>query len=373
MRIGIDVRLAYYRQGGISWYAIRLLTALAKIDTENEYLLLQDRRHREPVVQAPNFHRIGLFTPAHHRLEQWPLSLETRRLGLDLIHSPDFIPPLHNRIPAVITVHDLGFVLFPHFLTADAARYYGQTELAARRASRIIAVSRSTANDLVRLMGVPEAKITVIYEAADPVFAPLPREEAKAHLAEAGLRVPDEFILFVGTIEPRKNLHTLLQAYHRLRHDYRVDLPLVLAGAPGWLHDNIMKRVHELRLEEHVHFLGTVAANTALRGLYNLAVMLAHPAYYEGFGLTVLEAMACGTPVICSNAGSLPEVAGDAALLMAPDDTEAWAAAMYRLLQDTELRADLRARGLRQAARFSWEKAACETLAVYRQAVTVGV
>ncbi|MCS7038681.1 MAG: glycosyltransferase family 4 protein [Caldilineales bacterium] len=373
MRIGIDVRLAYYRQGGISWYAIRLLTALAKIDTENEYLLLQDRRQREPLVQAPNFHRIGLFTPAHHRLEQWPLSLETRRLGLDLIHSPDFIPPLHNRIPAVITVHDLGFVLFPHFLTADAARYYGQTELAARRASRIIAVSHSTANDLVRLMGVPEAKITVIYEAADPVFSPLPRDEAKTHLAEAGLRVPDEFILFVGTIEPRKNLHTLLEAYHRLRRDYRVALPLVLAGAPGWLHDDIMKRVHELGLQAHVHFLGTVASNTALRGLYNLAVMLAHPAYYEGFGLTVLEAMACGTPVICSNAGSLPEVAGDAALLIAPDDTEAWAAAMYRLLDDTALQAELRARGLRQAARFSWEKAACETLAVYRQAVTVGV
>jgi glycosyltransferase involved in cell wall biosynthesis len=371
MRIGIDVRLTYYRQGGISWYAIRLLTALAKLDTENEYLLLQDRRHREPVVSASNFRRVGLLTPAHHRLEQWPLSLETRRLGLDLIHSPDFIPPLHNRIPAVITVHDLGFVLFPHFLTADAARYYGQTELAARRASRIIAVSRSTANDLVRLMGVPEAKITVIYEAADPIFSPLPREEAKAHLAAVGLHVPDEFILFVGTIEPRKNLHTLLQAYHRLRSDYRLELPLLLVGAPGWLYEDIMKRVNELRLRQHVHFLGTVA-NTALRSLYNLALLLAHPAYYEGFGLTVLEAMACGTPVICSKAGSLPEVAGDAALLIPPEDTEAWAAAMYRLLNDAELQADLRARGLRQAARFSWEKAAQETLAVYRQAVTVG-
>jgi glycosyltransferase involved in cell wall biosynthesis len=151
-----------------------------------------------------------------------------------------------------------------------------------------------------------------------------------------------------------------------------VDLPLLLAGAPGWLYDDIMKRVNELKLQEHVHFLGTVAANTALRGLYNLAIMLAHPAYYEGFGLTVLEAMACGTPVICSNAGSLPEVAGDAALLIPPEDTEAWAAAMYRLLNDAELQADLRARGLRQAARFSWEKAAQETLAVYRQAVTVG-
>lgn len=368
MRIGIDARLAYHRQAGISWYTIRLIQALAKIDNENEYVLLQHRRQLEPLVSAPNFRCATLYAPAHHRFEQWPLSLETRRLGLDLLHSPDFIPPLHNKVPSVITVHDLGFHLYPNFVTADSARYYGQTELAVRRANRIIAVSQSTRHDLVRLLGAPEDKINVIYEAADPLFCPLERVEATAHLQSVGLTAPDQFLLFVGTIEPRKNLGALLRAYHVLRQVYNVDLPLLLVGASGWLANDIHELVQELGLNDHVRFLGQVSGNEALRSLYNLATLLVHPAHYEGFGLTPLEAMACGTPVVCSDAGSLPEVVGDAALLVPPDDVEAWAVAMHRLLADGDLHARLRQRGLTRVNMFSWEKAARETLETYRQA-----
>lgn len=368
MRIGIDTRLAYHRQAGISWYTIRLLQALAAIDSENEYVLLQHRRHLAPLITAPNFHRSTVYAPVHHRLEQWPLSVETRLMGLDLIHSPDFIPPLHNNIPAVITVHDLGFLRYPNFVTADAARYYGQTDMAVRRASRIIAVSNSTRNDLVHLLGAPEDKINVIYEAADPIFAPLTAEESRAALTEAGIRVPDAFILFVGTIEPRKNLVTLLHAYRRLRQCYATHLPLVLAGAPGWLFTDIANRVTELDLQQHVHFLGAIEGNESIRALYNLATMLVHPAHFEGFGLPPLEAMACGTPVLCSNAGSLPEVVGDAALTVPPDDVEAWCVAMHRLLTDENLWSELRIKGLARSATFSWEKAARATLETYRQA-----
>lgn len=369
MRIGIDARLLYYRQAGISWYTRRLLQALAQIDQENEYLILQHRGHAEPVIDAPNFRRVTLFTPAHHRFEQWPLSLETMRLGLDLIHSPDFIPPLYNRIPAVITVHDLAFLRFPNFVTAEAARYYGQTEVAVRRANRIIAVSNATRVDLVTLLGAPESKINVIYEAADPIYRPISHEQARQDLHRGGIETPDEFILFVGTIEPRKNLGTLLRAYHILRQNYGVAVPLLLAGEPGWLYHDIYDLVLRLDLSESVHFLGSIADNECLRALYNLATMLVHPAYYEGFGLPPLEAMACGLPVACSNAGSLPEVTGDAALLVPPEDVEMWAVSMHRMLTDQELREQMRAKGLARAAKFSWEKTARETLETYRQAV----
>ncbi len=369
MRIGIDVRVVYHRQGGISWYAMRLLQALATIDHENEYVLLQHRRQTEPIVDAPNFRRVTLYAPVHHPWEQYPLSLETRRLGLDLIHSPDFIPPLRSTVPAVITVHDLGFLLYPNFVTADSARYYGQTDLAVHRASRIIAVSHSTRSDLIRLLGAPEGKINVIYEAADPIYQPIGREEARAYLRAAGVDAPNEFLLFVGTIEPRKNLGTLLRAYQQLRSQYAYRHPLLLVGAPGWLSNDIYNLVNELDLTESVRFLGSVADNTALRSLYNLATMLVHPAYYEGFGLTPLEAMACGTPVVCSNAGSLPEVVGEAAILTAPDDVEGWTVAMHRIIDDDQLSDEMSVRGIARATTFSWEKAARETLETYRQAV----
>ena len=368
MRIGVDLRLAYHQMAGISWYAIRLLTALSKLDRENHYVLLQHRRQKEPLIQAPNVTHTTLLAPVHHRLEQRILSLETKLLNLDLIHSPDFIPPLHNAIPAVITVHDLAFLLYPNFVTAESARYYGQVEEAVKRASRIIAVSHSTKHDLIEILGAPERKIDVIYEAADPAFQPIPHAVARQRLAATGIDAPEAFILFVGTIEPRKNLGTLLRAYHLLRSRYGVETPLLLSGSMGWLSENIQELVNQLGLEKHVRFLGRTSTEQLLY-LYNLATLLAHPAHYEGFGLTPLEAMACATPVVCSDAGSLPEVVGDAALLAPPDDEEAWAIALRRVLEDPDLQHSLSEQGLARARQFSWEKAARQTLETYRKAV----
>jgi glycosyltransferase involved in cell wall biosynthesis len=368
MRIGVDVRIFYHRTAGIGSYTLQLLTALSKIDEENDYLLLQHRRQVEPLVKSPRFSRMTLFTPAHHRFEQWPLSLETRFLNLDLIHSPDFIPPLHNKISSVITIHDLAFLLYPKFVTADSARYYGQVEDAVKRANRIIAVSHSTKNDIIKLLGAPESKIDVIYEAAAPFYRPIPREQAQQSLKSAGIHLPEQFILFVGTIEPRKNLATLIHAYHILKERYHHDLPLVLAGAPGWLSDDVHEIVNTLGMDEDIYFLGKTA-NEHILALYNLSTVLAHPAHYEGFGLPPLEAMACATPVVCSDAGSLPEVVGDAAMLVPPEDVEAWAVALHRIIADDRLQDDLSQKGVKRAKTFSWEKAARETLETYRKAV----
>ncbi len=369
MRIGIDLRIHYHQTAGISYYAIRLLTALAQVDKENEYWLLQHRKERKQLVRGPRFKRKTLFTPTHRRFEQWFLSQETRLHRLDLIHSPDFIPPLHNRIPAVITIHDLAFLLYPKFVTGESARYYGQVEVAVKRANRIIAVSHSTKQDIIKLLGAPEEKIDVIYEAGDDFFRPIPSQEARSILAKAGKRLPERFILFVGTIEPRKNIKTLIQAYKILKDRYGHDVSLVLAGATGWLADDVYELVEKLDIEQDVHFLGRTS-NEHLLALYNLAIALAHPAYYEGFGLPLLEAMTCGAPVICSNVSSLPEVVGDAAILISPEDVEMWVAGLHRVIADADLRQEMSRKGLARAKAFSWEKAARETLATYRRAVS---
>jgi glycosyltransferase involved in cell wall biosynthesis len=372
MRIAIDARIAHYTGAGIGQYAVHLAQALARLDTTNQYVLLQSRKDQRTLVEDPRVQRHGIWTPSHHRWEQGLLAAEfklspaVRRLHIDLLHSTDFIPPLRVRgFKSVITVHDLAFLRWPHFLTEDSARYYGQVEAAVERADHIIAVSESTKNDLVKLLGAPRNKITVVYEAADPLYRPMTRSEALASIRHK-FPLPDEFILFVSTIEPRKNIATLLRAYRRLLDSYKVSAGLVLAGATGWLADQIFETVEQLDLQRHVIFLGRVQ-NGDLVYLYNLARCLAHPAYYEGFGLTPLEAMACGTPVVASNVSSLPEVVGDAALLIDPNSEEELAVALQRLLTDETLAASLREKGLARARTFSWERTAEETLAVYQR------
>jgi len=368
MRIGIDARLLYYSPGGIAEYTKRLVQALAHLDGDEEFVILysrKDARHNL-VTDNPRFKRGILWTPSHHRLESWLLSLELSRFRLDVMHSPDFIPPHSNIFRTVITVHDLAFLLYPHFLTKESARYYGQIDQAVRRANHIITVSESTKRDTMRLLGVPERKISVIYEAANPLFRPMPREEARRALQEAGYSLPPAYILFVSTIEPRKNVPALLKALRNLRGRYRLPHKLVLAGRKGWLFDDVFTLVNQLRLEDDCIFLGHVPVEHLLY-LYNAADVLVHPAFYEGFGLPPLEAMSCGTPVIVSNVSAMPEIVGDAGLLIDPHDVEDLTVAIWRALTDEALRAQMRERGLARAKLFSWEKAAEQTLAVYRQ------
>lgn len=365
MHVGIDARLVYYTRAGIGEYTLRLTQALAEAYPQERFTLLQDRRQPPHLVDAANVEVAYSRVPSHHRMEQLLMPWVVGRLNTDVFHSPDFIPPLQYHGRSVITIHDLAFLIYPHFVTKDGARYYGQIDRAVRKADHIIAVSHSTKNDLVRMLGTPEDCITVIHEAADPRMRPMPPDEALTRV-QALYGVPDEYILFVSTIEPRKNVGGLLKAYRRLRDDYKLTPALVLAGAPGWLSDDVYALVDTLDLKEHAHFLGRVEARD-LPYLYNAARCLVHPAFYEGFGLTPLEAMACGTPVIVSNVSSLPEVVGDAALLIDPEQDEEITVALWRILTDDELRESLRLKGLQRAASFSWRRAAEQTMAVYRQ------
>ncbi len=368
MRIGVDTRLMHYQPAGISRYTWHLLQALAELDNEDEFIVFQHRMHRTPLIQQANFRRATLTAPVHHRLEQVMLTIELLRFRLDLLHSTDFIPPLYSPVKSVITVHDLAFLHYPHFLTTESAEYYGQIDKAVVKAAHIIVPSEYTRQDLIGQLGAPADKVTVIHEAANPIFRPLPYAETlRAVCAQYGL--PERFILSVGTIEPRKNISGLLQAFAHLRDKYAPgDVVLAIAGGKGWLYDETLDLVKSLDLEAHVRFLGRVP-DEALHQLYVAARCHVHPAHYEGFGLPPLEAMACGTPTIVSNISSLPEVVGDAALLVNPLDIEEIAVAMQRLLGDDDLHAEMSEKGLQRARVFSWERAARRTLDVYRKVV----
>ncbi len=372
MRMAIDGRLLYYRRAGIGQYTLRLVEALSRVlAPQDTLLLLHDRRYRERPVRAGQLRYVPLWTPSHHRREGVTLPLELAPLRLDLLHSPDFVLPPRRRYAGVVTVHDLAFLRFPEWVTPDALRYYRQVRESVRSAEQVIAVSECTRRDLLELLEVEEGKVTVIYEAAGRPFRPLElNPEERRVLNDRRLSV-GTFALFVSTIEPRKNIPTLLRAFRRMLDRYPDLEPrprLVIAGTKGWLHEEVLGLLRQLNLAQEVAFIGAVGQDD-LVWLYNAARFFVFPSLYEGFGLPPLEAMACGTPVIASNAGSLPEVVGEAGLLVDPRDVGGWAEAMARLWSDPEERADLRRRGLEQAARFSWEWAAQKTLAVYREAV----
>jgi glycosyltransferase involved in cell wall biosynthesis len=363
MRIGLDLRLHAYAPGGIANYARRLAPALAALLPAQTLTLVSHRREREPLT-VPGTRARRAWTPPHHRLERWTLGAELASLCLDVWHATDFIPPAWGVRRLVITVHDLNFLYYPQYLTADARRYYNaQIAWAVARADAILADSYATQRDLERLLHVPSARVTVAHLAAEEGFRPLPQAETRAILLRYGLE--PGYLLFVGTWEPRKNLPGLLEAL-ALLHAAGEKRRLVIAGRPGWLYDDIFARVQQLHLEAWVRFVEAVPPDD-LAALYNGALLLTMPSFYEGFGFPALEAMQCGTPTVVADRASLPEVVGDAGMLINPDDPATLADAFRRIAQDPDWRAQLSAAGLKQAARFQWDAAARITLGVYQQ------
>jgi glycosyltransferase involved in cell wall biosynthesis len=257
-------------------------------------------------------------------------------------------------------VHDLAFLRYPEILTAQSRRYYGQVRDVVAEVERVIVDSHCTAADVRELLGVPAERVRVIHLAPTPLGPPPPPAGVAAARARYGLEGP--FLLYVGTLEPRKNLRTLLRAFAHLAGEQSACL--ALAGPRGWLDEAIVAEAG--RQAGRVRLLGPVPA-ADLIALYATATAFVFPSLYEGFGLPPLEAMAAGTPVVAARASCLPEVLGDAALFAPPEDEQALAEALRAVLQDADLRADLRERGLARAAQFSWERTAAETLAVYRE------
>lgn len=300
--------------------------------------------------------------------EQTVQPVQLLRENIDLLHSLAFVQPVLMPCAGIITIYDLSFILFPdrfHPLRRLYLRW--GTEYSARKAQRIIAISASTKRDVVKYLGVAKRKVDVVPCGVDEDFQPLENQEVLDDFRKER-RLPEQIILFVGTIEPRKNLTVLLRGYALLRKKVQLP-PLVIAGPKGWHHQEVFSAAEELGLQEDVVFAGYIPQDE-LPLWYNVADLFVYPSLYEGFGLPPLEAMACGTPVIISNSSSLPEVVGGAGILVNPDSAEEMAEAMQRLLADNSLRAEMRQRGLKRARQFSWQKAAQDTVKVYEQAMT---
>jgi glycosyltransferase involved in cell wall biosynthesis len=372
-RVCLDLSPTVHQHAGLGRYAQELLLALATADRQNEYVVfynnpaaarVEPSLERFPKITTPLSYkpwRLSALLAHFTRIPQDPLLP-----GVDLFHATDHLLPYFRRIKSVFTLHDLIFLFHPEthkslnrwFLTLMMPRFL-------RAADAVIAVSECTKRDAIRFYRIPEEKITVIYEGVNPRFRPASPEAIAAVRARYGL--PERFILYVGTIEPRKNLTTLLEAFHHLLATY--DLRLVIVGKKGWLYERFFRRLRELGLEGQVIFTGYVP-DEDLPAIYSAADLFVFPSLYEGFGLPVLEAMACGAPVVCSNTSSLPEVAGDAALLVDPTDARALTGAMEQVLTNERLWATLRAKGMERARGFTWEKAAYRTWEVYQQVIS---
>jgi len=383
MNICLDLSPVVHQKAGLASYARELTAQLIQIDAGISWSAFHYDRHPPVPLPAPldalprygvpwGAYRWRLTTAFRHFLG---LSMDRFFAGVDLFHATEHLLPRFSSVRTVFTLHDLIFLFHPEthkplnrwFLTLMMPRFL-------RVADAVIAVSECTKRDAIRFYGIPEEKITVIYEGVNPRFRPADPEAIAAVRARYSL--PEHFILYVGTIEPRKNLAALLEAFHHLLATCSLrpapcdllpatcDLRLVIVGKRGWLYEGFFHRLRELGLEDRVIFTGYVP-DEDLPAIYSAADLFVFPSLYEGFGLPVLEAMACGTPVVCSDTSSLPEVAGDTALLVDPTDVRALAAAMERALTDEHLRAEIRARGLGRAGHFTWEKAARGTLEVY--------
>jgi glycosyltransferase involved in cell wall biosynthesis len=370
MQVTIDVSPTAQQHAGLGRYAGEIARALADHTSLEVRLFynkqgdarlpdyLQDLPHRSVNVGNKPW-RMGVLLS---NLIRRPM--DNTFGAVDIFHATNHLLGHFGQARTVFTLHDLIFLHYPEYhlpynrwyLTFAMPRFL-------RAADVIITPSECSRQDAINFYGLSPDKIKVIYEAAAPHFKPADRTETLARVRHQ-YNLPDQFILHVGTIEPRKNLSRLLEAFQTVGQEFP-DLKLVLVGKKGWLYDEFFQTLNQFGLAERVIFPGFVKEGD-LPAFYQLAQVFIYPSLYEGFGLPPLEAMACGAPVICSNSSSLPEVVGNAGLLIAPTNTAEMTQSLRRLLADAELRAGLRARSLARAGQFSWQKAAGQLEAVYR-------
>jgi glycosyltransferase involved in cell wall biosynthesis len=366
--IAIDASSVPALPAGAGRYTLSLVRALARIDHDHDYVIYA-RSHslHELGGLGSTFEIVDLGSMSRvkrYLWEQTALPFDLRRRRAALLHSPHHTTPLLCPCPRTVTVHDVTFFLIPERYPRSRRLYFQiATTISVKRARAILVPSASAADDLRAVLNPPAGRVHVTHEGVEALFRPATAEECLA--VRKRFSLPEGYLLSLGTLEPGKNRSTLLRALHSLVTEGR-DLHLAIAGQTGWSGGSEAAEARELGLEGRVHFLGYVP-HVELPALYSAASVFVFPSLHEGFGLPVLEAMASGTPVVTSNRSSLPEVAGDAALLVDPLNEAALAGAIGRILDEPPLVALLRQAGRERAAGFSWDACAEVTLAVYRK------
>ena len=370
-RIAIDARKL--RDYGIGTYVRNLLRHLARIDKTTEYVLLC----QPPDVATleglgDNFRTVSERAGNYSFREQISVPLDLRRERIDLFHAPHYVLPPLVPCKSVVTIHDCIHLRFPQYLPNQFAYAYARSSLwvATHRASRVLTVSEASKRDILKYFNVPESKIDVIYNAMDERLGEAPTAEEMQNVRER-YQLQDPFVLYAGNIKPHKNLERLIEAFHALRRGGLEQVKLLIIGDEISKYATLRRAVHRHKLHKHVRFLGFVPDKT-LACLYRLAGVFVFPSLYEGFGLPPLEAMASGTPVITSNVSSLPEVVGEAALLIDPYDAAAIAAAMRRVLTEPDLAAGMRERGLARVGHFSWDRSVRRIRQIYEEVLQGG-
>jgi glycosyltransferase involved in cell wall biosynthesis len=366
MRVAIDARKLH--DFGIGTYIRNLLKQLARLDQTTDYVLLTREADLGVASQlGPNFRSVLEPSPNYSFREQIHVPWVLMREKPDVFHAPHYILPSGVRAHSVVTIHDCIHLMFPQYLPNRVAYTYARMAMwsAARRSDCILTVSQASKRDILHFFAVPPEKIEVIYNAIDERFSVEPDAESVARVRER-YQLDQRFVLYVGNIKPHKNLVRLIEAFASLRQGEFEDLKLLIIGDEISRLPALRRAVHSLKLHKHVRFLGYQPDDT-LAILYRLASVFVFPSLYEGFGLPPLEAMASGTPVVTSNVSSLPEVTGDAAVLVDPHDVRSIEHGIRRVLADPALAAEMRRQGLLRAREFSWERSVRRTLEVYRK------
>ena len=371
MKIGIDISLTIGEKAGVGYYAANLVDSLAKIDRTNQYLLYPFFYHiyhpdfKTAVIPSEqNFHLRGENIPKRCIDLVWRSPVPRKWIlgKVDILHSTTFCTPPDHYGRLIVTLYDISFVILPECHTeANRQHCLKGTLDAVRYADRIIAVSNSGKNDLIKYFDADPEKVVVTPLAAKDIFSPRGVEERGRVLEQYGIQ--GDFIFSLGSFEPRKNIKTLVRAYVNLPEKVKNQYSLVIAGGKGWMNSEIGELIGS-QDAGRIRRIGYVDEQD-LPSLYSGAAVFVYPSYYEGFGLPILEAMACGAPVISSNTSSMPEVGGDAALYFDPADVQQLSALLLEVTGDENLRNEVSRKGIRQAGAFSWDKTARATLKIY--------
>lgn len=354
MRIGIDVQTTLGEKTGFGFYVENLISNLKKIDSKNQYFFFKPTNEKD------------LSAPKRLIWDQYQMPQKAKFAQVDILHQPCFSAPIFYSGKVVVTIHDIIAILYGKDIPLFSRQFFSKImPFSYRRADKIIAISEHTKKDIIKYLKISPEKIIVIHSAADEMFNKGNISQEKILAMKKKYQINKNYLLHIGTLNPRKNLQFLIKVFSQVVNNLP-DFQLVITGKKGWYYQGLFDQVKNLGLEDKVIFTGYIK-DIDKPIFYQGATLFVFPSLYEGFGLPPLEAMSCGCPVISSNTSSLPEVIGNAGILLSPNDELSWVRSIKMILEDKKLQKNLAKQGLEQAAKFSWSRTAQETLRVYEE------